>query len=988
MPTDHDKPDNKSQEEKANQEAMKQARADDPFAADELSTILSSDTDSPADKLNKFLIANGIAAEKIEAIMAEDSARQDNAFMELKISREFEADADTADTFAALEETLKDADIAFSVKNFNSEFGGSSCIHIKDDDKLTAAVEALDFQKVQSNLRTIKEEKVNAEAEAKRRAEEAQAKAATEAQAAAKTEKENLLKDNPKTKEKLESICGAVNKFLEGNGINSDKISANIGVKDKKLCIEVKASENLPDGANAVFKELQTRLKDNILEDHFLQGNFDSESGFPYIGIKYHDQLEEDVEKATKQETKNTEKDQNQQDEEEAEAQRKAEEEQRKKEEERRAREKKQAEDKAAADELARNTGSDEEKAAAEEKIKKDNEEKIQKDFAEVKKRVEAANESAKRVPAAEKKSAEFVDKDREAKATADKAISGAQRTYRNLNSYTMMATIRLISDETEKAASLTQDIENLKAAERELRTAVTASDAAIKAKEAAKAAVDEEYSIKHDVWRLRDEAAREADAVSWDAGLLKVENIDLNSSSYQIAQACEQANADRSRSQNTKEKYPTAIEEERERFQEMQEKLSKVETLRKEAEKELAALSEHVRLAAEEALRKQAEEEKEREEEAAAAAARAAASANKDDEDEEEELDAGDLGITAPPIKRNLWDRLTGVKKKSDDQSKSYGAPGATFFMGAAPTASADKKDKKSLAKGAKNNKFSINEIANFFTDAIKAHNEEYDYESGYTVSKSTFKKSFTVNDKDGHEIALVDKDENKAIRYTFSQEVKFELADMVLRAAAASKDQELTLHSSKLTDIEAILKAAATPPNNDKVKIKLDEATQKFLADKDPSELVGYPFISSRMGIDSAGHAIQAKEETAEKERQAFEKVEAAAKPVIDAYEVAKRDLAKAEAALSASIGDGTAEKQAKEKAEREAAAAETKAREEAAKIKTAKQVYDTAKAAVSDVKDRMRKGVEEAAKQAAEEFKQEVQAKKAAAASRKLT
>ncbi len=382
---------------------------------------------------------------------------------------------------------------------------------------------------------------------------------------------------------------------------------------------------------------------------------------------------------------------------------------------------------------------------------------------------------------------------------------------------------------------------------------------------------------------------------------------------------------------------------------------------------------------------------------EPAEAEKKAASEAEDSTKEDEAEPDSEDPSATAsegasedvPKVAEGLLGRLKKMVKRSDDLSKSYGSggePSPTFFTGEDP-ATADKK-KKSSAKGAKNNKFSINEIANFFSDAIKAHNKDYEYESGYTVSKSILRKSFTVNDKDGQEVALVDKDENKAIRYTFSQGVKFGLADIVLRAAAASKDQELTLHSSKLEDIEAILKAAATPPNNGNVKIKLDEATQKFLAHKDPSELAGYPFISSRMGIDSAGLAIQEKEEKAEKAREAFEKVEAVAKPVIGAYEAAKRDLAEKEAALKTAVGDRTAERQAKEKAEREAKEAETKARAEAAKIKTAKEVYDTAKAAASEIKDRMRKNLEEATKKAAEEFKKEVQAKKGAAATPKRT
>jgi len=237
-----------------------------------------------------------------------------------------------------------------------------------------------------------------------------------------------------------------------------------------------------------------------------------------------------------------------------------------------------------------------------------------------------------------------------------------------------------------------------------------------------------------------------------------------------------------------------------------------------------------------------------------------------KDEGEEGEAKPEGLLSRAAAEVRRTL----AGQRLSNPLSDK-------TFFTSASDETEANAENEAQL---------SIEEIKARCVAAIAAHNTQYAqapsddsdrHKVDYEVSAPSDKSIKIMDNDTGKQVASIKQGKNKGpISYKFSGDVNFNTADIILRTAT---DKKLILHSSKIEDIEQILKAAAAPPNAGNKSIQFDKETKKFLQrkmDEDPNQV---PDIIQSKLLESDKPAAAAKAEAPAK--KSFEAAKAEAPP-----------------------------------------------------------------------------------------------------------
>ena len=203
--------------------------------------------------------------------------------------------------------------------------------------------------------------------------------------------------------------------------------------------------------------------------------------------------------------------------------------------------------------------------------------------------------------------------------------------------------------------------------------------------------------------------------------------------------------------------------------------------------------------------------------------------------------------------------------------------------------------------------------------------------------------------------------------------------MADVVLRA---SKEKVLVLHSTNIEHIEQILKAASTPPNNDKIRIKLDAKTEKFLKNYPDKSKLNY-FTKSRLNEDNlTGKQTSPTAKMLKEAEEDVKKAQEAANKMATEHSAAEATLAKAaDVSKSSAPGiDSTAAAQAKIAAEAGVTAALHKKTEAEKALQEALEKQKTVKKGAADAQEGagLKAAAIEAAKKEAAQFKADVSAK----------
>ena len=169
----------------------------------------------------------------------------------------------------------------------------------------------------------------------------------------------------------------------------------------------------------------------------------------------------------------------------------------------------------------------------------------------------------------------------------------------------------------------------------------------------------------------------------------------------------------------------------------------------------------------------------------------------------------------------------FTDAKKTTATDKAAIDATGVTSLTPAKPS-------KKSSVRDENKANLSIEDIVNNFLAAKKEHEECYkSSDLGYKISSQT-KKSFVVTDSDGKQLVAVEKEQGNSISYRFPEgaSLDFQITDVLLRTISRGDEKKvLMLHTTNLQHMEEILKAAAESPNDERVIIKFDPATEKWL-------------------------------------------------------------------------------------------------------------------------------------------------------------
>jgi hypothetical protein len=198
-----------------------------------------------------------------------------------------------------------------------------------------------------------------------------------------------------------------------------------------------------------------------------------------------------------------------------------------------------------------------------------------------------------------------------------------------------------------------------------------------------------------------------------------------------------------------------------------------------------------------------------------------------------------------APAQKNGLKGRFVNLLKGFVSQKKTTsptnagavsaaGGPLVTAPTGAPPVPTTSL-TAQSTATAENEANLSIEDIHENFKKAIDAHQKAYGNELKYTLSGCK-NDSFTFS-KNDDQFVTVRKNPDNSVSYAFSgDKLSFKMADVVLRAC---KDPVLILSTTNLEHMEAILKAAAMPPNDGKITIKFSQATEEWLQKQDAAKL-----------------------------------------------------------------------------------------------------------------------------------------------------